>query len=69
MHPGQRTIVKHLAAALSPQERLIVILRHFEGLPIADVAELAHATPADVWKTLDTVRHLARTGLWLWARC
>jgi DNA-directed RNA polymerase specialized sigma24 family protein len=69
MHPGQRTVVKHLAKALSPRERLIVILRFADGLSCADIGRLVNIPPAEVWSILDDVRQLAANGLLLWRAC
>ena len=68
MQPGQRTIVKHLARALSPTERLIVILFFVDRLRCSEIADVLQLPTVDVDRALKAIRQLAINGLWLWKR-
>ncbi len=68
MHPGQRSVAKHLARALLPRERLIVCLRFADGLTPPEIAAVLGPpeTAVLIDRTLDQIRRLALAGLFVW---
>jgi RNA polymerase sigma-70 factor (sigma-E family) len=60
---ADRIDLRAALATLPPQERACVVLRYYEDLPIADVADQMHLAPGTVKRYLSNAVHKLQTRL------